>query len=237
MVVSAHRRAFASVVFATPVVLLAACSPPNEQPSDVPGTTPSVWTASPAPSGAAHEPGGSGASDNLVARLATPEGGRAATATFEFSKTGGKEFVTITVQTTSTGILTPGFHGLHIHGVGKCEADSVAPSGGAPGNFLSAGGHFQAPGHNEHPQSGDLTSLQVRSDGSALLVTTTDAFTKAELLDGDGTSLIIHADDDNFANIPAERYTQVNGTPGPDQTTLTTGDAGKRVACGVIGAG
>ncbi|AEF34406.1 periplasmic superoxide dismutase [Mycolicibacter sinensis] len=217
-------------------MLLAACSP-NEPPSDVPGTTPAIWTGSPAPSGAASEPGESGGSDNLVARLTTVDGGQVATATFEFSKAGGKEFATITVETTSTGVLTPGFHGMHIHGVGKCEADSVAPGGGAPGAFLSAGGHFQAPGHNEHPQSGDLTSLQVRSDGSALLVTTTDAFTRQELLDGEGTSLIIHADDDNFANIPADRYTQVNGTPGPDQTTLTTGDAGKRVACGVIGAG
>lgn len=233
--VKGHRRALA--VFATPVVLLAACSPPNEMPSDAPGTTPAIWTGSPAPSGAESEPGGTDSADNLVARLTTPDGGQVATATFEFSKTGGNEFVTITVQTTSPGILTPGFHGMHIHGVGKCEADSVAPGGGAPGAFLSAGGHFQAPGHNEHPQSGDLTSLQVRSDGTALLVTTTDAFSRQELLDGEGTALIIHADDDNFANIPADRYTQVNGTPGPDQTTLTTGDAGKRVACGVIGAG
>lgn len=234
--VTGHRRALAAVV-ATPVVLLAACSPPNELPSDTPGTTPAIWTGSAAPSGPASESGGAGGSENLVAHLTTPDGGQVATATFEFSKAGGKEFATVTVRTTSTGVLTPGFHGLHIHGVGKCEADSVAPTGGSPGAFLSAGGHFQAPGHSEHPQSGDLTSLQVRSDGSGLLVTTTDAFTKAELLAGDGTSLVVHADDDNFANIPADRYTQVNGTPGPDQTTLTTGDAGKRVACGVIGAG
>lgn len=235
--VKGHRRALAAVLFATPVVLSAACSPPNEQPSDAPGTTPSIWTGSPAPSGAASEPGGSGESESLVAQLKTPDGGQVATATFEFSKDNGKDFVTITVETTSAGILTPGFHGMHIHGVGKCEADSEPPGGGAPGAFLSAGGHFQAPGHSEHPQSGDLTSLQVRSDGSALLVTTTDAFTKDELLAGEKTAIIIHADDDNFANIPADRYTQVNGTPGPDQTTLTTGDAGKRVACGVIGAG
>jgi len=235
--VTGHRRALAAVVFATPVVLLAACSPPNQVPSDAPGTTPAIWTGSAAPSGAESEKSGSSNSENLVAHLTTPDGGQVATATFEFSKAGGKEFATVTVRTTSSGVLTPGFHGLHIHGVGKCEADSVAPSGGAPGGFLSAGGHFQAPGHSEHPQSGDLTSLQVRSDGSGLLVTTTDAFTKAELLAGDGTTIIIHADDDNFANIPADRYTQVNGTPGPDQTTLTTGDAGKRIACGVIGAG
>ena len=56
---------------------------------------------------------------------------------------------------------------MHIHSVGKCEANSVAPTGGAPGDFISAGGHFQAPGHSGHPASGDLTSLQVREDGSA----------------------------------------------------------------------
>ena len=67
--------------------------------------------------------------------------------------------------------------------------------------------------------------------------TTTDGFTKADLLGGAGTAIVIHAGADNFANIPADRYTQVNGAPGPDQTTMMTGDAGKRVACGVIGSG
>jgi superoxide dismutase, Cu-Zn family len=93
------------------------------------------------------------------------------------------------------------------------------------------------PGHTGEPMSGDLTSLQVRKDGGALLVTTTDAFTKDQLLAGQGTAIMIHAGSDNFANIPPDRYTQTNGTPGPDQTTMSTGDAGKRVACGVIGAG
>ncbi|MGV0624374.1 superoxide dismutase[Cu-Zn] [Mycolicibacter minnesotensis] len=235
--VTGHRRALSAVVFAAPVVLLAACSPPGELPSDVPGTTPAIWTGSPAPSGLASEPGGSGNSESLVAHLTTPDGGQVATATFEFNKAGGKEFVTVTVRTTSAGVLTPGFHGMHVHSVGKCEAESTPPNGGEPGSFLSAGGHFQVPGHHEHPQSGDLTPLQVRSDGSSLLVTTTDSFTREDLLAGEGTTIVIHAGNDNFANIPAERYTQVNGTPGPDHITLTTGDAGKRVACGVIGAG
>jgi Cu-Zn family superoxide dismutase len=126
---------------------------------------------------------------------------------------------------------------MHIHSVGKCEANSVAPTGGAPGDFNSAGGHFQVAGHSGHPSSGDLTSLQVRGDGSAMLVTTTDAFTAEELLSGSKTAIVIHEKADNFANIPAERYQQVNGTPGPDETTMSTGDAGKRVACGVIGNG
>lgn len=229
---TARRRAVAAAaLFAASAVLAGGCTP-NQRPSTAPGTTPAIWTGSPAPQGPV-EPAGPGAPGSLIARLTTPDGTEVATATFDFSQ----GYATVTVQTTGSGNLAPGFHGLHIHSIGKCEADSVAPAGGEPGNFLSAGGHFQAPGHSGHPQSGDLTSLQVRQDGSGLLVTTTDAFTRADLLAGTKTALIIHAEDDNFGNIPADRYSQVNGTPGADQTTLTTGDAGKRVACGVIESG
>ncbi len=126
---------------------------------------------------------------------------------------------------------------MHIHSVGKCEANSLAPSGGAPGDFNSAGAHFQKAGHTAHPASGDLTSLQVRADGTAKLVTTTDAFTAEDLLAGPKTAIIIHEKSDNFTNIPPERYQQVNGNPPPDEITMATGDAGKRVACGVIGTG
>jgi len=50
------------------------------------------------------------------------------------------------------------------------------------------------------------------------------------------TAIIIHEKADNFANIPPERYQQ-SRQPAADETTMATGDAGKRVACGVIGAG
>ncbi len=50
---------------------------------------------------------------------------------------------------------------------------------------------------------------------AALLETTTDGFTKADLLAGAGTSIVIHAGADNFGNIPAERYNQVNGRRDP----------------------
>ena len=219
-------------VLVAPVALLSACSPPGEGPAKSPGTTPSVWTGSSAPTGTPPT-GGPAAPESLTTHLMSPDGKQVATAKFEFDN----GYVTVTVQTTGLGQLTPGFHGMHIHNVGKCEPNSVAPTGGAPGDFLSAGGHYQAPGHTGMPESGDLSSLQVRNDGAALLVTTTDAFTKDDLTSGAGTALIIHAGSDNFANIPPERYTQVNGAPGPDQTTMSTGDAGKRVACGVIGAG
>jgi Cu-Zn family superoxide dismutase len=224
-------RVVAAVIGAAPVVLLSACSP-NQPPSDSPGTNPPIWTGSAEPPGVSPKTGASKSAESLTTELKAPDGTQVATAQFDFDE----GYVTIMVQTTGSGQLSPGFHGLHIHSVGKCEPDSVAPTGGPPGNFLSAGGHFQAPGHTGHPQSGDLTSLHVRQDGNALLVTTTDAFTKDDLLAREKTSIIIHADDDNFANIPADRYNQLNGTPGPDQTTLTTGDAGKRAACGVIGS-
>ncbi len=228
----------AASLFAVPVLALSACSP-SEPVATQPGTTPPIWTGSPSPSappgegGGGHGGGEAASGEKLTAQLKLADGTAVATADIDFAN----GYATVTVQTTAPGELAPGFHGLHIHSVGKCEANSVAPTGGAPADFNSAGGHFQAAGHSSHPASGDLSSLQVREDGSAMLVTTTDAFTAEDLLGGAKTAIIIHEKADNFANIPPERYQQVNGAPPPDETTLATGDAGKRVACGVIGTG
>ena len=246
-------RKSAVIFFVAPIAFLSACAP-NEPIATQPGTTPAVWTGSPPPAsvGEGHGAMGHGApgahasgapgpaapapADTLTAQINGPDGTQIAAATIEFQD--GGEFATVTVQTTVPGKLAPGAHGLHIHDVGKCEVNSVAPNGGAPGDFLSAGGHYQGGGRGGHPNhAGDLSSLQVRGDGSAMLVTTTNALDKADLLDGDGTAIIIHANADNFSNIPADRYQQANGAPPPDETTLATGDGGKRVACGVIGAG
>lgn len=233
-----HRNVAAVVTSALAagscVALVGACSSPQHA-SKVPGTTPAIWTGASAPSptsgtdGAEQQPAG----QSLTTQLKTPDGIQVATAKFDFSN----GYATITIATSGPGHLSPGFHGVHIHKVGKCEPNSTAPTGGAPGDFLSAGGHFQAPGHSAEPASGDLTSLQVRKDGVGMLVTTTDAFAMEDLTTGEKTAIVIHAGADNFANIPPERYNQTNGAPGPDQMTMTTGDAGKRVACGVIGAG
>jgi Cu-Zn family superoxide dismutase len=232
MPISAPIRFLAAAALIVPIA--SACSP-NEPVATQPGTTPSVWTGSPPPSAAPGQQAEGGAptaptGETLTADIKTADGTSVASAQFVFS--GG--FATITVKTTAAGQLAPGFHGLHIHSVGKCEPASVAPTGGAPADFNSAGAHFQVAGHTAHPASGDLASLQVRGDGSASLVTTTDSFTAADLLAGQKTAIIIHEKADNFANIPPERYQQINGTPGPDETTMATGDAGKRVACGVI---
>jgi superoxide dismutase, Cu-Zn family len=201
----------ATLLLSLPVAAMGACSSP-QHPSTQPGTTAAVQSGSPASSvTTSPSPGGA----PLTAQLKTPDGRDVATATFDF--TGG--YVTVTVKTVAAGILAPGFHGMHVHEVGKCEPNSVAPTGGPPGDFLSAGGHYQAPGHTGKPESGDLTSLEVRSDGSAYLVTTTDAFTRDQLLAGNKTALMLHATEDGG----------MGGMPG------MPGMGMDRVACGVIG--
>jgi Cu-Zn family superoxide dismutase len=214
------------------VVLLGACSSP-EQASSAPGTTPAIWTGSPSPSGAKASEPGAAATPSMTTRLKAPDGTQVATATFEFNN----GYATVTIETTANGVLTPGFHDVHIHKVGKCEPNSVAPTGGAPGDFLSAGDHFQAAGHTGEPASGDLPSLQVRKDGSGTMMTTTDAFTMEDLLTGQKTAIIVHAGAANSANAPSRGNNQTAATPGPGDMTMSTGDPGKRVACGVIGAG
>lgn len=193
----------ATALLGLPVAAVTACSSPQHASSQQ-GTTPPVH--SDAPTSSAEAPPGAGGS--LTTQLKAPDGRSVATATFDFS--GG--YVTVTVKTTTPGVLAPGFHGLHVHEIGKCEPNSVAPTGGPAGNFLSAGGHYQAPGHTGKPESGDLTSLEVRQDGSAYLVTTTDAFNRDELLAGAKTALMLHGVSD-------------------------TDTAMDRVACGVIGTG
>ena len=113
--------------------------------------------------------------------------------------------------------LPPGFHGFHIHTTGRCD----------PPGFTTAGGHFNPAGTTHNAHAGDLPSLLVNADGRALLATTTDRFSIADLRDADGSAVMVHSGPDNFANIPP-RY----GTP--DQESLNTGDSGTRIACGVV---
>lgn len=111
--------------------------------------------------------------------------------------------------------LPPGTHGFHIHAVGKCD----------PPEFTSAGGHFNphAKKHGlkspEGPHAGDLPNLVVGGGGTAkaevvaALVTLKEG--KNSLFQPDGTALVIHANPD-------------------DEKTDPTGNAGGRIACGVI---
>jgi Cu-Zn family superoxide dismutase len=119
--------------------------------------------------------------------------------------------------------VTPGFHGFHVHGVGQC----IPP-------FTTAGGHFNPGGAGHGDHAGDLPSLLVSDDGRALLSFATDRFSLADLFDADGSALIVHAGRDNYANIPNRYHSHTYDVFGPDQDTLATGDAGGRVACGVV---
>ncbi len=119
--------------------------------------------------------------------------------------------------------FTPGFHGFHVHAVGQC----VAP-------FTSAGGHYNPGGAGHGSHAGDMPSLLVLSDGTAEAQFASDRFSIAELFDADGSAIIVHAAADNFANIPTRYQSTTEGVFGPDSATLATGDAGARVACGVV---
>ncbi|MFT4043986.1 MAG: superoxide dismutase family protein [Gordonia sp. (in: high G+C Gram-positive bacteria)] len=195
-------------------VLLAGCVA-DEHASSVPGTTPAVVTGEHAPSGAgaeSHDAESSG-SEEAVAELHDTEGASIGEATFASSGSA----VVITLKVNG---LPAGFHGVHIHENGVCSGD-----------FTSAGGHLQVDGHSGHPSSGDLISLNVLPDGTGQTVTSTSAVTLSQI---SGKSLIIHAGPDNFGNIPT-RYS-AGGVSGPDEKTLSTGDAGERIGCGVITA-
>jgi len=114
--------------------------------------------------------------------------------------------------------VAPGFHGFHVHTVGACAAP-----------FTSAGGHYNPGGTTHSNHAGDLPSLYIDADGEGEARFATDRFALGDLFDADGSAFILHAGRDNYANIPTDRY-----DPDPDTTTLNTGDAGSRFACGVI---
>lgn len=112
--------------------------------------------------------------------------------------------------------LTPGReHGFHIHEAGDCSSS----------DGMSAGGHFNPHGkpHGEPSASerhaGDLPALKAGKDGRARLDATLDVITlrpgPASIV---GRGLIIHADPDDYKTQP-------------------TGNAGARIACGVIKPG
>jgi Cu-Zn family superoxide dismutase len=133
-------------------------------------------------------------------------------------------------------VATDAFHGFHIHannepanGAG-CLADPAQPSSTW---FLAADGHYSQPGHSHGHHDGDLPSPRVNTDGTATLVFTTDRLDPDQLAN---RAVILHAGPDNYGNVPtgpaADQYTP-NSPAAPDKTTKT-GNAGDRVACGLI---
>ena len=136
---------------------------------------------------------------------------------------GGKEVGSAQLSQTPHGVLVrltlkgvpAGEHAFHVHQTGKCEPP-----------FTTAGGHFN-PGNKKHgimagdgPHAGDMPNLHIPSDGALEIevvnaAVTLDKDKPNSLFKPEGTALIIHAGKDDYKTDP-------------------TGDAGGRIACGVI---
>ncbi|MCW5580170.1 MAG: superoxide dismutase family protein [Luteimonas sp.] len=149
----------------------------------------------------------------------------ASTAIAELAPTQGSDTSgTITFTVADGGIraagevrgLPPGTeHGFHVHEHGDCSA----PDG------TSAGGHFN-PGATEHGRvghgahhGGDSDNIVANDQGVAVVDTLLMGVTLGDGAATDilGKGVIVHADADDYVSQP-------------------TGNAGARLACGVIGA-
>jgi Cu-Zn family superoxide dismutase len=144
-----------------------------------------------------------------VANLTGTKGHEKVTGTIEFVEKDGGVLVTAHVEG-----LTPGDHGFHIHEKGDCSAPDGASAGG---HFNPSSHKHGAPDAAEHHE-GDLGNLTADKDGKA---DKTMTLTDVSLGDGAnsvvGKGFIVHEKKD-------------------DLTTQPTGNAGARVACGVITA-
>jgi Cu-Zn family superoxide dismutase len=144
-----------------------------------------------------------------VAKLTGTKGHESVTGTVEFVAQEGGVLVTAHLEG-----LTPGDHGFHIHEKGDCSAPDGASAGG---HFNPSSHKHGAPDAAEHHE-GDLGNLTAGKDGKA---DKTMTLTDVTLGDGAnsvvGKGFIVHDKKD-------------------DLTTQPTGNAGARVACGVITA-
>ena len=148
--------------------------------------------------------------------------GAADTAKADLKSADGKNMGTVTLTDTPHGVLMhvaltgvpEGPHGFHIHQTGKCEPP-----------FTTAGGHFN-PASKQHGaenamgmHAGDLPNVTVPAGGSLTFdVLAPDVTLKAganSLLDADGSAVVLHATGDDYKSDPA-------------------GNAGARLACGVV---
>lgn len=109
--------------------------------------------------------------------------------------------------------LTPGTHAIHLHEKGDCSAPDAT----------SAGGHWN-PSSEDHGQwghapfhHGDIGNLVADAKGKAELTIESELWTIGDGKPSDvvGHAVVVHAKEDDF-------------------TTQPTGNAGGRVACGVI---
>ena len=162
-----------------------------------------------------------GAAALLAAAVAMPANS-AEMANTQLKDTSCKPVGDVDLMQTPSGVLiklqikglTPGEHAFHVHAVGKCEAP-----------FESAGPHFN-PGNHKHGilsgegHAGDMPNLHVPQSGELSVEVVNSAISLEQgkpnsVFDNDGSSLVVHAKADDYKTDPA-------------------GNAGDRIACGVI---
>jgi Cu-Zn family superoxide dismutase len=125
-----------------------------------------------------------------------------------FAKEGDKVKVVAQIEG-----LTPGKHGFHIHEFGDCSSKDGAAAGG---HFNPTGKSHGAPTDaNRH--EGDLGNIEAGQDGKARVDFTDSVLQLGGAGSIIGRGVIVHAAPD-------------------DLKTQPTGNAGGRLACGVIGA-
>lgn len=208
--------------------LLTACS---EVPEDV-----SASTTAPVAAAAASSTSSPASPAGARTSLATADGASVGTVTFT-TVPGGTE---VDVKLTANEAVKAGsFHGIHVHanndpanGEG-CRAD---PAMASATWFTAVDGHLKEGTATHTDHTGDFPSLLVGKDGTASLRFTTDRFDVAEVV---GKAVIVHASADNFGNIPIGTLPDQYTANGPAAVTKTegTGNAGDRMACGMITRG
>ena len=147
------------------------------------------------------------AGPSAVAEL-QPTKGNSASGTVTFTQSGDRVHLAGNVS----GLKPNQEHGFHIHEAGDCSS----------GDGMSAKGHFnpQAKPHG-HPSTserhaGDMPALKADEHGNARVDTTLDIITvNPGATSVVGRGLIVHAGPDDYKTQP-------------------TGNAGARVACGII---
>ena len=146
--------------------------------------------------------GAATAQDGMAtAALKTADGADAGTVTFQEMPAG------VLVKADLTG-LPPGAHGFHIHQTGACTPDFKAA-----GEHLAPDGHEHGFGATAEPHAGDLPNIVAGDDGAASAEFLDWRLKFTDLMDDDGSAIMVHADPDDY---------------------MDKSSAGDRFACGVI---
>lgn len=173
------------------------------------GSDKSATAATAAPSAMA-APASGGGSTKAAATLAAKSGtNTAGRVTFD-QQSGG-----VLVGVLVTGLAPGSVHGFHVHEKGDCSA----PDGMSAGGHFNPGGkpHGQMTGGGDH-HAGDMNNLTADASGNARVQFLMPAVTVAPGPNSVvGKAVIVHKDPDDYRTQP-------------------TGNAGGRIACGVIAA-